>query len=121
MLNSILSELAASSGSILETGIMSRDGLVIASQTVKPEMGIDSSGYVYTLLAAMGSVGHNLTKNSLGDELDWILLTNSDSKILLGSAGENRFLCCLLDSQSEADAIIYPFKSAADKISQFLA
>ena len=119
-LKTILDELTQSSDSILATSVLSRDGVTLSGDAADTGGALDGSGYAFPLVAATASYGHRLYADLLDGELDWLLLTNDKSQLLIGQSGPNRFLCCLLALDAEVENIIHPFNNAAVKIQSLL-
>jgi len=115
-LKTILNELSQSSESILATSVLSQNGVTLSNDADATDSLLEDGSYAFPLVAATASYGQKLSNAAMDGDLDWMLLTNGESQLLIGQSGPNQYLCCLLALDSEIESIVQDFKLATDRI-----
>lgn len=116
LLVSILTELNGSSGDIEASGVISTDGLMMAS--VLPA-GMDEDR-VGAMSAAMLSLGDRTAQELARGELEQVLIKGDKGYVLMTYAGHEAVLTVLTKSSAKLGLIFLDVKRAAGRISEML-
>ncbi len=116
ILTSILNGLSGTSGDIKATGVVSTDGLMMASK-MPSEMDEDAVG---VMSAAMLSLGDRTSKELARGMLDQVLIRGDNGYILMTYAGEDAVLTILAKPNAKLGLIFLDVKRAAEKIADIL-
>jgi predicted regulator of Ras-like GTPase activity (Roadblock/LC7/MglB family) len=116
MLNSILNELNGTSADIEASGVISTDGLMMASQL---PAGLDEDR-VGAMSAAMLSLGDR-TASELGrGDLDQVLIKGKDGYVLMVYAGSEAVVTVMAKSNAKLGLIFLDVKRAAEQLAKLL-
>lgn len=116
MLTSILTELNGSSADIEASGIISTDGLMIAS--VLPA-GMDEDR-VGAMSAAMLSLGDRTAQELARGELEQVLIKGDRGYVLMTHAGKEAVLTVLAKPNAKLGLIFLDVKRAASSVSEMI-
>ncbi|MFV2056484.1 MAG: roadblock/LC7 domain-containing protein [Thiohalomonadales bacterium] len=116
MIGSILSDLNGSSVDIEASGVISTDGLMIAS--VLPQ-GMDEDR-VGAMSAAMLSLGDRTAQELSRGELEQVLIKGKNGYVLMTYAGSDAVVTVLAKSNAKLGLIFLDVKRAAENISTVL-
>jgi len=116
MLTSVLTELNGTSADIEASGIISTDGLMIAS--VLPQ-GMDEDR-VGAMSAAMLSLGDRTAQELERGTLEQVLIKGQQGYVLMSYAGEEAVLTVLAKPNAKLGLIFLDVKRAAESIAQLL-
>ena len=116
MIGSILSELNGSSVDIEASGVISTDGLMIAS--VLPQ-GMDEDR-VGAMSAAMLSLGDRTAQELARGELEQVLVKGNKGYVLMIYAGDDAVVTVMAKSNAKLGLIFLDVKRAAENISTVL-
>ena len=116
MLTSVLTELNGTSADIEASGIISTDGLMIAS--VLPA-GMDEDR-VGAMSAAMLSLGDRTAQELARGTLEQVLIKGAHGYVLMTYAGSESVLTVLAKPNAKLGLIFLDVKRAATSISDFL-
>lgn len=116
MIGSILSELNGSSVDIEASGVISTDGLTIAS--VLPQ-GMDEDR-VGAMSAAMLSLGDRTAQELSRGELEQVLIKGKDGYVLMTYAGDDAVVTVMAKSHAKLGLIFLDVKRAAENIATVL-
>ncbi|MEQ1620165.1 MAG: roadblock/LC7 domain-containing protein [Methylococcales bacterium] len=116
MLTSILTELNGTSGDIEASGVISTDGLMIAS--VLP-VSLDEDR-VGAMSAAMLSLGDRTAQELVRGTLEQVLIKGDKGYVLMTYAGAESVLTVLAKSNAKLGLIFLDVKRAAISISDLL-
>lgn len=116
MLTSILTELNGSSADIEASGIISTDGLMIAS--VLPA-GMDEDR-VGAMSAAMLSLGDRTAQELTRGELEQVLIKGDSGYVLMTHAGQEAVLTVLAKPNAKLGLIFLDVKRAAASVSDMI-
>jgi len=116
MLTSILTELNGTSADIEASGIISTDGLMIAS--VLPA-GMDEDR-VGAMSAAMLSLGDRTAQELARGTLEQVLIKGDNGYVLMTYAGPESVLTVLAKPNAKLGLIFLDVKRAANNVAEFL-
>ncbi|PID66060.1 MAG: hypothetical protein CR975_04845 [Gammaproteobacteria bacterium] len=116
MINSVLSELNGSSAEIEASGVVSTDGLMIASQL---PAGMDEDR-VGAMSAAMLSLGDRTASELARGKLEQVLIKGNNGYVLMTYAGENAVVTVIAKSSAKLGLIFLDIKRAAADISKLV-
>lgn len=116
MLTSVLTDLNGTSADIEASGIISTDGLMIAS--VLPA-GMDEDR-VGAMSAAMLSLGDRTAQELARGTLEQVLIKGDNGYVLMTYAGPESVLTVLAKPNAKLGLIFLDVKRAASSISEFL-
>ena len=116
MLDSILIELNGSSADIEASGIISTDGLIMASQ-LPASMDEDRVG---AMSAAMLSLGDRTAKELVRGTLDQVLIKGDHGYVLMTHAGEDAVVTVLAKSNAKLGLIFLDVKRAAEEVAKLI-
>lgn len=116
LLVSILTELNGSSADIEASGIISTDGLMMAS-VLPAAMDEDRVG---AMSAAMLSLGDRTAQELVRGELEQVLIKGDKGYVLMTYAGEEAVLTVLTKSSAKLGLIFLDVKRAASRITEML-
>ncbi len=116
MLVSVLSELNGSSAEIEATGVISVDGLMMAS-ILPASMDEDRVG---AMSAAMLSLGDRTAQELVRGGLEQVLIKGDSGYVLMTHAGKDAVLTVLAKPNAKLGLIFLDVKRAAKSISEFL-
>lgn len=116
MLTSILTELNGSSADIEASGIISTDGLMIAS--VLPA-GLDEDR-VGAMSAAMLSLGDRTAQELARGELEQVLIKGDKGYVLMTHAGKEAVLTVLAKPNAKLGLIFLDVKRAASSVADMI-
>ena len=116
LLVSILTELNGSSAEIEASGVISTDGLMMAS--VLPA-GMDEDR-VGAMSAAMLSLGDRTAQELARGELEQVLIKGDKGYVLMTYAGEEAVLTVLTKSSAKLGLIFLDVKRSAVRIAEML-
>ncbi len=116
MINSVLSELNGSSADIEASGVVSTDGLMIASQL---PAGMDEDR-VGAMSAAMLSLGDRTANELARGHLEQVLVKGDKGYVLMIYAGENAVVTVIAKSSAKLGLIFLDIKRAAADISKLV-
>lgn len=116
MLNSILSELNGTSADIEASGVISTDGLMMASQM---PAGLDEDR-VGAMSAAMLALGDRTASELARGELEQVLVKGNKGYVLMTHSGQNAVVTVLAKTNAKLGLIFLDVKRAAEQISQLI-
>lgn len=116
MLTSVLTELNGTSADIEASGIISTDGLMIAS--VLPA-GMDEDR-VGAMSAAMLSLGDRTAQELARGTLEQVLIKGDNGYVLMTYAGPESVLTVLAKPNAKLGLIFLDVKRAANSVAEFL-
>lgn len=116
MLNSILSELNGTSADIEAAGIISTDGLMMASQL---PAGMDEDR-VGAMSAAMLSLGDRTAQELGRGSLEQVLVKGGSGYVLMTGAGNDAVVTVIAKSQAKLGLIFLDVKRAAEQIAKLV-
>jgi len=116
MLTSVLTELNGTSADIEASGIISTDGLMIAS--VLPS-GMDEDR-VGAMSAAMLSLGDRTAQELARGTLEQVLIKGDNGYVLMTYAGPESVLTVLAKPNAKLGLIFLDVKRAANSVAEFL-
>lgn len=116
MLNSILSELNGTSADIEAAGIISTDGLMMASQL---PAGMDEDR-VGAMSAAMLSLGDRTAQELGRGSLEQVLVKGGNGYVLMTGAGNDAVVTVIAKSQAKLGLIFLDVKRAAEQIAKLI-
>jgi predicted regulator of Ras-like GTPase activity (Roadblock/LC7/MglB family) len=116
MLTSVLTELNGTSADIEASGVISTDGLMMAS--VLPA-GLDEDR-VGAMSAAMLSLGDRTAQELNRGGLEQVLIKGDNGYVLMTYAGEEAVLTVMAKSNAKLGLIFLDVKRAAESISELL-
>ncbi len=116
MLTSILTELNGTSADIEASGVISTDGLMMAS--VLPA-GLDEDR-VGAMSAAMLSLGDRTAQELARGTLEQVLIKGTDGYVLMTYAGEEAVLTVMAKTNAKLGLIFLDVKRAAESIEELL-
>jgi len=116
MINSILGELNGSSTDIEASGVVSTDGLMIASQLSD---GIDEDR-VGAMSAAMLSLGDRTAQELGRGKLEQVLIKGDNGYILMTYAGSDAVVTVLAKPNARLGLIFLDVKRAANDIAKII-
>jgi predicted regulator of Ras-like GTPase activity (Roadblock/LC7/MglB family) len=116
LLDSILSDLNGTSAEIEASGVVSTDGLMMASQL---PAGMDEDR-VGAMSAAMLSLGTRTAEELSRGELEQVLVKGVKGYVLLTYAGPDSVLTVLAKPKAKLGLIFLDVKRAADSIVKLL-
>lgn len=116
MLTSVLTELNGTSADIEASGVISTDGLMMAS--VLPQ-GMDEDR-VGAMSAAMLSLGDRTAQELARGALEQVLIKGDNGYVLMTYAGEEAVLTVMAKTNAKLGLIFLDVKRAADSISKLL-
>ncbi len=116
IINSVLSELNGSSADIEASGVVSTDGLMIASQL---PAGMDEDR-VGAMSAAMLSLGDRTASELARGHLEQVLVKGDKGYVLMTYAGENAVVTVIAKSSAKLGLIFLDIKRAAADISKLV-
>jgi uncharacterized protein len=116
LLTSILSELNGTSADIEASGVISTDGLMMAS--VLPA-GLDEDR-IGAMSAAMLSLGDRTAQELMRGNLEQVLIKGAKGYVLMVYAGDEAVLTVIAKQNSKLGLIFLDVKRAAESISELL-
>lgn len=116
LLGSILTELNGTSTDIEASGVISTDGLMIASQ-LPANMDEDRIG---AMSAAMLSLGDRTAQELSRGSLEQVLIKGANGYVLMTYAGQEAVLTVLAKPKAKLGLIFLDVKRAAESISEML-
>ena len=116
MLTSVLTELNGTSADIEASGIISTDGLMMAS--VLPQ-GMDEDR-VGAMSAAMLSLGDRTAQELARGTLEQVLIKGDNGYVLMTYAGEEAVLTVMAKTNAKLGLIFLDVRRAAETISKML-
>ena len=116
MLNSILSELNGTSADIEAAGIISTDGLMMASQL---PAGMDEDR-VGAMSAAMLSLGDRTAQELGRGNLEQVLVKGASGYVLMTGAGNDAVVTVIAKPQAKLGLIFLDVKRAAEQIAKLI-
>ena len=116
LLTSVLTELNGTSADIEASGVISTDGLMMAS--VLP-VGMDEDR-VWAIRAAMLSLGDRTAQELNRGGLEQVLIKGNHGYVLMTYAGEEAVLTVLAKPNAKLGLIFLDVKRAAESISEML-
>ena len=116
LLVSILTELNGSSADIEASGVISTDGLMMAS-VLPANMDEDRVG---AMSAAMLSLGDRTAQELARGELEQVLIKGDKGYVLMTYAGEEAVLTVLTKSSAKLGLIFLDVKRSASRIAEML-
>ena len=116
MLTSVLTELNGTSADIEASGVISTDGLMMAS--VLPS-GLDEDR-VGAMSAAMLSLGDRTSQELNRGGLEQVLIKGENGYVLMTYAGEEAVLTVIAKPNAKLGLIFLDVKRAAESISELL-
>jgi predicted regulator of Ras-like GTPase activity (Roadblock/LC7/MglB family) len=116
LLVSILEELNGSTADIEASGVISTDGLMMAS-VLPASMDEDRVG---AMSAAMLSLGDRTAQELARGELEQVLIKGDKGYVLMTYAGDEAVLTVLTKSSAKLGLIFLDVKRAASRISEML-
>jgi uncharacterized protein len=116
LLTSILSELNGTSADIEASGVISTDGLMMAS--VLPA-GLDEDR-IGAMSAAMLSLGDRTAQELMRGNLEQVLIKGAKGYVLMVYAGDEAVLTVIAKQNSRLGLIFLDVKRAAESISELL-
>jgi predicted regulator of Ras-like GTPase activity (Roadblock/LC7/MglB family) len=116
LLISILTELNGSSADIEASGVISTDGLMMAS-VLPASMDEDRVG---AMSAAMLSLGDRTAQELARGELEQVLIKGKSGYVLMTYAGTEGVLTVLTKSSAKLGLIFLDVKRAAERVSEML-
>jgi predicted regulator of Ras-like GTPase activity (Roadblock/LC7/MglB family) len=116
MLNSILTELNGTSADIEASGVISTDGLMMASQ-MPAELDEDRVG---AMSAAMLSLGDRTSQELARGTLEQVLIKGEHGYVLMTGAGEEAVVTVLAKPKAKLGLIFLDVKRAAENIAKMI-
>jgi predicted regulator of Ras-like GTPase activity (Roadblock/LC7/MglB family) len=116
MLVSVLSELNGASADIEATGVISTDGLMMAS-VLPASMDEDRVG---AMSAAMLSLGDRTAQELVRGELEQVLIKGDSGYVLMTYAGKEAVLTVMAKPNAKLGLIFLDVKRAANSIAELL-
>jgi uncharacterized protein len=116
LLGSILSELNGTSADIEASGIISTDGLMMAS--LLPQ-GMDEDR-VGAMSAAMLSLGDRTAQELARGELEQVLIKGNHGYVLMTYAGKQAVLTVIAKPNAKLGLIFLDVKRAAESVAQMI-
>ena len=116
MLNSILNELNGTSADIDASGIVSTDGLMMASQL---PAGMDEDR-VGAMSAAMLSLGGRTAHELARGEMEQVLIKGDKGYVLMTSAGSEAVITVMAKPSAKLGLIFLDVKRAAENITKLI-
>ncbi|MCU7931759.1 MAG: roadblock/LC7 domain-containing protein [Candidatus Thiodiazotropha sp. (ex Codakia rugifera)] len=116
MLNSILSELNGTSADIEASGVISTDGLMMASQ-MPAELDEDRVG---AMSAAMLSLGDRTAQELSRGSLEQVLIKGESGYVLMTGAGGEAVVTVMAKPKAKLGLIFLDVKRAAENISKLV-
>jgi len=116
MLESILSELNGTSADIEASGVVSTDGLMMASQL---PAGMDEDR-VGAMSAAMLSLGDRTAQELARGHLDQVLIKGEKGYVVMTHAGAEAVVTVIAKPNAKLGLIFLDIKRAAENISQLI-
>lgn len=116
MINSILSELNGTSADIEASGVISTDGLMIASQF---PAGLDSDR-VGAMSAAMLSLGDRTSQELARGKLEQVLVKGDNGYVVMTHAGTEAVVTLLAKPDAKLGLIFLDIKRAAEGIQKLI-
>jgi len=113
---SVLTELNGSSADIEASGVISTDGLMMAS-VLPAVMDEDRVG---AMSAAMLSLGDSTAQELARGELEQVLIKGDKGYVLMTYAGQEAVLTVMTKSAAKLGLIFLDVKRSADRISELL-
>lgn len=116
MLESVLNELNGTSADIEASGIISTDGLMMAS---KLPAGMDEDR-VGAMSAAMLSLGDRAAQELARGALDQVLLKGDNGYVLMTHAGSEAVVTVMAKSNAKLGLIFLDVKRAAENVAKLI-
>lgn len=116
MLNSVLNELNGTSADIEASGVISTDGLMMASQ-MPAELDEDRVG---AMSAAMLSLGDRTAQELSRGRLEQVLIKGEKGYVLMTGAGNEAVVTVMAKPKSKLGLIFLDVKRAAENISKLV-
>jgi predicted regulator of Ras-like GTPase activity (Roadblock/LC7/MglB family) len=116
MLNSILNELNGTSADIEASGVISTDGLMMASQ-MPAELDEDRVG---AMSAAMLSLGDRTAQELSRGRLEQVLIKGENGYVLMTGAGDEAVVTVMAKPKAKLGLIFLDVKRAAENISKLV-
>ncbi len=116
MLNSILNELNSTSADIEASGVISTDGLMMASQL---PAGLDEDR-VGAMSAAMLSLGDRTAAELGRGDLDQVLIKGKEGYVLMVYAGSEAVVTVMAKANAKLGLIFLDVKRAAEQLAKLL-
>ncbi len=116
MMNAILSELNGTSADIEASGVISTDGLMMAS-LLPAELDEDRVG---AMSAAMLSLGGRTAQELSRGSLEQVLIKGAQGYVLMTSAGPEAVVTVMAKPKAKLGLIFLDIKRAAEGISKLL-
>ena len=116
MLNSILNELNGTSADIEASGVISIDGLMMASQ-MPAELDEDRVG---AMSAAMLSLGDRTAQELSRGRLEQVLIKGENGYVLMTGAGNEAVVTVMAKPKAKLGLIFLDVKRAAENISKLV-
>ena len=116
MLNSILNELNGTSADIEASGVISTDGLMMASQ-MPAELDEDRVG---AMSAAMLSLGDRTAQELSRGRLEQVLIKGEKGYVLMTGAGNEAVVTVMAKPKAKLGLIFLDVKRAAENISKLV-
>ncbi|MEN8177390.1 MAG: roadblock/LC7 domain-containing protein [Pseudomonadota bacterium] len=116
MLNSILNELNGTSADIEASGVISTDGLMMASQ-MPAELDEDRIG---AMSAAMLSLGDRTAQELSRGSLEQVLIKGENGYVLMTGAGDEAVVTVMAKPKAKLGLIFLDVKRAAENITKLV-
>lgn len=116
MLNSILNELNGTSADIEASGVISTDGLMMASQ-MPAELDEDRIG---AMSAAMLSLGDRTAQELSRGTLEQVLVKGEKGYVLMTGAGDEAVVTVMAKPKAKLGLIFLDVKRAAENIAKLV-
>lgn len=116
MLNSILNELNGTSADIEASGVISTDGLMMASQ-MPAELDEDRVG---AMSAAMLSLGDRTAQELSRGSLEQVLIKGEKGYVLMTGAGNEAVVTVMAKPKAKLGLIFLDVKRAAENIAKLV-
>jgi predicted regulator of Ras-like GTPase activity (Roadblock/LC7/MglB family) len=116
MLNSILNELNGTSADIEASGVVSTDGLMMASQ-MPAELDEDRVG---AMSAAMLSLGDRTAQELSRGTLEQVLIKGENGYVLMTGAGDEAVVTVIAKPKAKLGLIFLDVKRAAENIAKLV-
>lgn len=116
MLNSILNELNGTSADIEASGVVSTDGLMMASQ-MPAELDEDRVG---AMSAAMLSLGDRTAQELSRGNLEQVLIKGESGYVLMTGAGDEAVVTVMAKPKAKLGLIFLDVKRAAENIAKLV-
>jgi predicted regulator of Ras-like GTPase activity (Roadblock/LC7/MglB family) len=116
MLNSVLNELNGTSADIEASGVISTDGLMMASQ-MPAELDEDRVG---AMSAAMLSLGDRTAQELSRGRLEQVLIKGENGYVLMTGAGNEAVVTVMAKPKAKLGLIFLDVKRAAENISKLV-